>query len=375
MKKILQIVSCMELGGTEAFIMNNYRELDRTKYQFDFLIFHEKNYPYLQEIKSLGGKVFFSGAPSLGNVNQFSKEFKKIIVENGPYAAVHSHVNIDNGIPLREAYRCGIPIRISHSHDTSGKDVNWIRKPWYSYKAYLIRKYATHLLACSKSAGAYLYGKEQFTRRGRFIPNGIDIRRFLEDDAPKTKALQEALQIDPKCPLVVGNISRFEQKKNSLFTIKVFDSILKLVPDAVLIMGGPDGGQLDACKTLVRELKIQENVRFIGERKDVPLCLKLMDIYLFPSLYEGLGIAFLEAQASGCFCVASDGVSSEADVGLGSAIFVELTKDATQWAKEILNRYASWIKPEKEVIMAKFLMSGFEITEAHKRLIEVYDEQ
>lgn len=373
MKKVLQVVPCMELGGTEAFIMNNYRVLDRSKYQFDFLIFREKEYPYLEEIQKLGGHFFFSGTPSLGNVCNFIMRFKEIVREGGPYDAVHCHANIDNGIPLLAAYLCKIPIRVSHSHGTSGKDVNVSKKPWYLLKEYLVKKYATTFLACSVAAGKYLYGKELFTQKGKMIPNGIDVKCFLNESKTEVESLKTQWSIKDNCPLIVGNITRFEEKKNSLFTIKVFYEILKYVPEAILIMGGPDGGQLDACKRLAASLEIENHIRFVGKRRDIPACLKVIDIYLFPSLSEGLSIAFLEAQASGCFCVASDGVSNEADRGLGSALYIPLEKNAIQWAELIMDSYSAWKKTSNDLIMEKFIESGFEIREAHKRLMAVYE--
>lgn len=375
MKRILQIVSCMELGGTEAFIMNNYRALDRSEYQFDFIIFCEKEYPYLDEIKKMGGRVFFSGVPSFKNLHKFMKYFKGIIVRNGPYIAVHSHVNIGNGIPLFTSYLCNIPVRISHSHDTSGNESGFLKKPWCLIKKALIKKYATNILACSKEAGDYLYGEKSFSEKGKVIPNGINVSLFLDEKKSEVELLKKEFSIEESCPLIVGNISRFEEKKNSLFTIKIFNKILDSVPKAVLIMGGSDGGQLEDCKLLVKEFGIEKNVRFIGKRSDVPICLKLIDIYLFPSLFEGLGIALLEAQASGCFCIASDGVSIEADRGLNSVHYISLKKDETKWAFEILEKYNAWEKPKKEEIVKKFTESGFEICEAHKRLMEVYDEK
>lgn len=373
MKKILQVVSCMELGGTEAFIMNNYRALDRSKYQFDFLIFCEKEYPYSEEIKKLGGRVFFSGMPSFKNLHKFTKRFKEIVKQGGPYSAVHSHVNIGNGIPLFVSYLCNIPIRISHSHDTSGNESGFLKKPWYLVKKALIKKYATEYLACSKAAGDYLYGEALFSEKGKVISNGINVSLFLDERQPEVELLKKEFSIEKNCPLIVGNISRFEDKKNSLFTVKVFKKILDYVPKAVLIMGGPDGGRLEDCKCLAKQLGIEKSVKFIGKRNDIPVCLKLIDIYLFPSLFEGLGIVLLEAQASGCFCVASDGVSTEADRGLNSVHYISLKKDETKWASEILEKYKDWKKPKAQEIVKKFTESGFEIGESHKRLKEVYD--
>lgn len=375
MKRILQIVACMELGGTEAFIMNNYRVLDRSQYQFDFVIFHEKNYPYLQEITSLGGRYFFTGAPAINNLISFHKNIKRVICENGPYIAVHSHVNIDNGFPLLAAYSCGIPIRVSHSHDTSGKDVNNLKKLWYLYKEKLIKKYATDLLACSNAAGEYLYGNKLFNQQGVLMPNGIDISLFLEQNQKEKIALMNMWSITPECPLIIGNFSRFEQKKNSLFIIRIFNAILKIIPEAILIMGGPDGGQLEECQNLAKKFKIQDNIRFVGSRCDIPVCLKLINIFLFPSIFEGFGIVFLEAQASKCFCVASNGVSNEVDIGLGSAIFIDLKKNEEEWAKRIIDEYSIWNKPDDNLIIKKFKESGFEIHEAHERLMSIYDKK
>ena len=373
MKKILQVVSCLELGGTEAFIMNNYRALNRSEYQFDFAVFCEKEYPYSAEIQKLGGHIFFLGIPSFKNTHKFIKRFKEIVDEGGPYVAVHSHVNIGNAIPLLAAYLCNIPIRVSHSHSNIDKDIELIKKPWICVKKYLIEKYATAFLSCSKEAGLYLYGEKIFSEKGRVIPNGIYVKSFFDEKNSEVEALKKEFLIKENCPLVVGNISRFEWNKNSLFTVKVFNKILDLMPEAILIMGGPDGGQLENCKSLVKELGIEKSVRFVGKRTDVPICLKLINIYLFPSLFEGLGIVLLEAQASGCFCVASDGVSTEVDRGLNSVRFISLKKNETEWAKEIIENYNVWREPEPKEILKRYIESGFEINEAHKQLMRIYN--
>lgn len=372
-KKILQIVSCLELGGTEAFIMNNYRVLNRSEYQFDFAVFCEKDYPYSDEINQLGGHIYFVGTPSFYNIHKFIKHFKVVVAEGGPYVAVHSHVNIGNAIPLLAANLCGIPIRVSHSHATSGKDTSLIKKPWTCIKEHLIKKHATAFLSCSKEAGEYLYGKEFFSEKGSVIPNGIDVKSFLNERASEVEVLRKEFSIKENCPLVVGNISRFEEKKNSLFTVKIFNEILNRIPEAILIMGGPDGGQLEACKNLARILGIEKSVRFIGKRTDVPTCLKLIDIYLFPSLFEGLGIVLLEAQASGCFCAASDGVSTEVDQGLNSVRFISLKKNEAEWAKEIMESFNTWEKKLPEEILKKYIESGYEINESHEELMRIYN--
>lgn len=374
MKKILQVVSCLELGGTEAFIMNNYRKLDKEQYQFDFLVFIEKDYPYLEEIEKYGGKVFFCGLPAIRRYKEFTDSVIRILQENGPYIAIHSHVNIQNGIVLRAARKAGIQKRISHSHDTSGKGAKGIKYIWEKYKEYLIKENATEFLACSTEAGNYLYGDNFFSRVGKVIPNGIDLSTFISGNRKQSKLYKE-FNIPENAYPIIGNITRFESKKNPRFTVQVFNKLLCKYPTAVLILGGPDGGQLREIKELVEKLEIKNQVRFIGRRTDIADCLKIIDIYLFPSLYEGLPIAYLEAQASGCFCVAATTVSPDSTIVDSSVIRLDLESGDMFWSEQIANAFNQWEKPDRASILYCFKQKGFEIGSAHKHLIEVYDEE
>ncbi len=373
MKRILQVVSCLELGGTEAFIMNNYRRLDKEKYQFDFLVFIQRDYPYLPEIKSLGGRVFFCGLPAMNRYHEFEKTVIDTIKKNGPYIAVHSHVNMQNGLVLKAAKKAGVKKRISHSHDTSGKGARGVNKIVEKYKEYLIKRNTTHYLACSADAGKYLYGDVFFKERGRVIPNGIDLTSFISKSQDKACLCQEFNIAEDTYP-VVGNITRFEAKKNPKFVVTVFKELLKEYPKAILLLGGPDGGQLQEVKQLVDKLGISSSVRFIGKRTDIAECLKLIDIYLFPSVFEGLGIAFLEAQASGCFCVASTAVSAEATVIDGSVLRLKLEDGSEYWSEKIVDRFQIWKKPDVNYRIACFRDKGFEIESSHINLLEVYNE-
>ncbi|MDD6236564.1 MAG: glycosyltransferase [Clostridiales bacterium] len=372
MKKILQVVSCLALGGTEAFIMSNYRQLDKSKYQFDFMIFVEYDSPYVREIEALGGKVFYCGLPAITRLKEFENTVISIIRENGPYDAVHSHVNIQNGFVMQAAYRAGVKQRISHSHDTSGKGAVGVKYLTERWKEYLIKHYATDFLACSSAAGCYLYGQSLFSEKGKMIPNGIDLRPFCEAGARRNDLLKE-FDIPQGCNLIVGNITRFEPKKNPIYTVKVFKELLTHYPDAILLLGGPDGGQLNEIRELVKALDISAHVRFIGSRRDIPDCLELIDVYVFPSLYEGLGIGFLEAQASACLCVASKGVSEEASIVETSTVYLSLEDTPTVWAEHIAEKLETWKKPDCEYIKTWFEKKGFEIESSHKKLIEVYD--
>lgn len=373
MIKILQVVSSLALGGTEAFIMNNYRILDRSNYSFDFLVFIEKDWPYLDEIKSLGGKVFFAFPPTIFNQKKFTLLLKKINHQAGGYDVIHSHINLQNSFVMAAARKIGIPKRISHSHDTHGKRDRGLRSIYVKYRQQLILKSATDFLACSNDAGEYLYGGEFYRKKGKTISNGINVSNYLfSREVGILKRRQLGL---PDDSVIIGNITRFEPKKNQLFTIKTFNEILKERGNAYLLLGGPDGGQLRECETLVRELQIENHVKFLGARTDVRELLCAIDVYLFPSLYEGLGIGLLEAQASGCLCFASTGVSCEANMGIGNLFFIDLDKGTEFWAKFILDELKGFQRPQNEQVLNAFVNNGFDISASHKILMSVYNEK
>ena len=364
----------MELGGTEAFIMNNYRVLDRTRYQFDFLVFVEKDYAYIDEIKSLGGRVFFSGVPAPGNLKHFCQMFKKVIEGNGPYAAIHCHVNVQNGFVLYAAQKNGIPIRISHSHALYNRRHGFPQRIYDLSRELLIKRSATCFAACSELAGKSLYGKKFFEKNGIVIPNGINLNPILKCSRVQQDSLKNDFNIPTTCSLIIGNITRFDDNKNQEFIIDVFAEIKKEKPDALLILGGVDGGGLARTQHKVRALKLESSVRFIGVRKDVHVWLKIIDVFLVPSKAEGFSFALLEAQAAGCLCMASSCIPRESDI-LGLIEYCDLDDGPKLWAQKLMRAYLQYKAPEKDYILNKFQQSGYEIMAAHEKLVKLYDEE
>ncbi len=373
MHKVLQVVSCLALGGTEAFIMNHYRNIDREETQFDFVVFVEDKWPYIDEIKKMGGKIFFTGVPSFKNRRNFYQVLKKIVGENGPYDAIHCHIGVMNAWVLHCAKKLDIPIRVSHSHDTSTKDVKGFVKTLYrGYQTQLIRRSATHFFACSELAGDYLYGDKFFAQKGKVLSNGIDTGKFARVSSADVANLKNELAITDSNALVIGNVTRFDDNKNPLFALEVFREILQRIPSAVLVLGGPDVGMLEHVQERIQSYRIESHVRLIGPRHDVPVCLKLLDAYLFPSKFEGLPIALLEAQAAGCICFVSDSVSRESDMGLGTVSYDSLDDPAASWAEKICRRMQSATRPSEEGIHRHFEENGYDINMSTKRLLEVY---
>lgn len=370
--KVLHVTSCFQYGGTEAYIMNNYRAIDKEKFSFDFWIFQEENSPYKSEINSLGGEVYNGEVPDLRHIFSFIFSLVKHIRNNGPYDVVHSHVNIMNAWVMLAALIGRVKIRISHSHDTSGKDTrNILKKIYYQILGYMINFFATDHLACSMDAGNYLYGKEYFSLYGEVVNNGITVSDFLNKNDMAVSKLKREYKI-PENNLIIGNITRFESKKNQDFIVEIFKKLVEIEPNSTLILGGVDGGQLYYIKEKVSMLKMEDKVRFIGVRKDINQWLNLMDIYLFPSLYEGLGIVLLEAQAAGVKCIASTGVSKEADIGLGLVDFINLNKGPKYWAEHILKT------PKRDIISLNdiytaFDKSGYSVKASIKRVEKIYE--
>ncbi len=371
MKRILHVVPSLELGGTEAFIMNHYRCLNREEMQFDFLVCCKKDWPYLKEIEELGGKVFYTARPSVLCLARFYDGMKQAIREGGPYTAIHCHADADNAVPLLCGLLCGVKKRIAHLHAMETVPSRLSRKWFHAVKKCIIKCCATNLWACSEEAGASFFGAG-FKAKGKVLRNGIAVQRFLNADEAQLEKLKDEFQIKEN-HLVVGNISRFDQNKNQLFLVDVFKNLLAQHPDAVLLLGGTDGGMLADVKDYVARSHLESSVRFIGKRNDVAACLKLMDVYVFPSVFEGLGIGFLEAQAAGCLSIASTGVPQDTDMGLGTAFYLDLSHDAAYWAASICEKIETRKKPEDVEIFKAFKENHFDIDESCKELVKCYE--
>ena len=371
--KVLQVVACMTYGGTEAFIMNHYRKIDREKFEYDFWIFNADLCDHRDEIVELNhgeNNIYAGFHPQITKVRSFVNELAQFIRER-KYDAVHSHVNSSNAFVLLAARKAGVPIRVSHAHDSKplGK-----KKPSYwimnDVRKALLRRCATVFLACSEEAGNYVYGKKCYKKRGNLILNGIDIARYFSE--ADTAELKKRIGI-PDNLYIIGNITRFEDKKNPLFLIKTFRKLLDLDSENYLILGGPDGGQLQEAVRLVEKLGLQEKVLFIGPVREVDIWIKMMDIYIFPSKYEGFAITLLENQACGIYSLVSDTVPRTADMGLGLIQFLDLDMGEEKWAQRILEYKRNGRKNvSKQDILRIAKEGGFDVSESVRRLESIY---
>ncbi len=359
-KKVLHIAGNMDAGGAETLIMNINRNIDTDKLRFDYAVENNADGFYAQEIKQLKGNLYPFITLRPGFATYWFNVFNliKIIKRNGPYEALHIHYMFRNWFFLAVAYFCGIKKRVSHSHNVkmlSGGEfflLNLIRRR-------LLLLFATDLFACSEQAGIDLYGKNaKFT----IMNNGIDCSRFAYNPALRAKT-RAFLGIENK--FVLGNIGRLSEQKNHTFLLDIFKNVSAKNKNAVLMIAGT--GHLETeLKQKAEELGLKDIVMFLGARKDTAELYQAMDVFVFPSLFEGLGIVAIEAQTAGLPCVMADTIPPEAFVV--NCASLPLESGAEAWAREILN-YTSFDRRDKS---EEIKSAGFDIKTVASQMQEFY---
>lgn len=327
--RVLHFQGRMGKGGAETFMMNTYRNIDRTKIQFDFVIYQDyKNVrPYNEEIERLGGKIFSVPNPKK-NPLAYIKAIRELL-KNEQVDIVHNEVFFGGGLNLWLAAKAGINKRIAHSHATNdGKD-SLLFKLIRKVLDQLMFKYATDYLACSTEAGIGLFGKK---KPFIFVPNGIDLEMFQQFPETKTKS-KKTLDISPDS-FLLGNIGRFEKQKNHSFLLDIFNEVLKKNAQSELILIG-EGSLEDEIREKIAKLQLESKVHLLGIREDIPRILNAMDVMVMPSLYEGLPISAVEAQAAGVKLVLSTEVSPETVLS-ENVSFISLETNPEVWAESIL---------------------------------------
>lgn len=360
MIRILHIVTYMGRGGLETMLMNYYRHMDRSKIQFDFLVHRDFRADYDDEIESLGGRIY--RLPRLVPWSPaYRRKLNRFFEEYPEYRIVHVHQDCLSAVFLKAAKKYGIPVRIAHSHN-SNQDKN-LKYPIKLYYRRQIPRYATRLFACSREAGEWMFRGAPF----QILNNAIDAGQYRYD--PQVAAQKRKELGIPDGSLVIGHVGRFEPQKNHQFVLEIFAAIRKREKNAVLLLVG-DGSLRPAIENRINALGLSGSVLLTGVREDVPALLQAMDVFVFPSLYEGLGIAAVEAQAAGLPCVVSDRVSPECKK-TELVTFISFQAPAEEWAEQVLAAY----RMEREDTCAQIAASGFDIVENAKWLQNFYLDQ
>ena len=356
--RVLQVVTKMERGGLETFVMNMYRNIDRTRVQFDFLCHRDGRFAYDDEIEALGGRIYC--VPRCNPLDlRYLRTVDEFFVEHS-YRVVHSHINCMSALPLAAARRHGVTVRIAHSH-SSRQDRDY-KYPLKLVCKRFIRREATDLFACSVEAGRWMFGAGGFT----VVHNAIDVDTYVFDEARRER-VRAGLGIASSAP-VVGHAGRFSPVKNHTFILEIFAELLRLRPDAILLLAG-DGELRPDIERRAGRLGISDSVRFLGVRSDVPDLMRSMDAFLMPSIYEGLPLVLVEAQASGLPCVISDSIPHDCDLEGSFIARLSISSSAEQWAEALIEAFGKTVRSDGANFVRK---AGFDARETASWLQDFY---
>ncbi len=365
--RVLNITEVFQAAGIESFIMNMYRNIDRSDVQFDFMVMRDVEEFYDAEIAGLGGQKFTITVPAGNTLVQVLQQSVKLyrFLKKNPYRIVHVHYTT----PLRAFYLlaaklAGVPVRIYHSHSAEVSGKSAVKRFVYAYCRKKITKWATHYFACSRAAGNWIF-EEKLIRSGqvRVICNGIDVDRFRYCPEARESVRKELGMEDA---YVLIHTGRFLEQKNHAFIIDVFRALLQKHTGCKLLLVGT-GELLAQMQQKVRSYGIEKNVFFLGVRSDVERLLSAADCYIMPSLYEGLPVAAVEAQCSGLPCVLSDNITDEVAL-TDSVSFLSLQDPVDTWCDKILS-YSAFVRKDRTEDITKM---GYNVYNGAKALEAFY---
>ena len=360
-KRILCILSNMNTGGAETFLMKIYRALDKDKYQMDFCLSIKGKSYYEDEIISLGGQIFHI-TPKTDSYIRFKEDLQKVISENQYKYVLRITANALGLMDLKIAKKSGAETCIARSSN-SNDDGSIKSKLAHKVGQQLFLKYVDKKIAPSDLAAIYTFGNKAY-KNGEvaILHNALDLGYYQYSESAR-RSIRKEFGI-PSDSLVVGNIGRFMVQKNHQKIIEIFQEIIKIKPNSYLVLVG--NGELELeIREKVEHLSLNKNVIFAGIRSDIPAVLSSMDVLLMPSLYEGMPNAVIEAQANGLKCVISDSITKEADI-TGLVEYISLQKPADYWAKQILEN-----KQPHQDTTEHFIKAGYDIQSATEKFVKI----
>lgn len=367
-KKILHVVYAMNLGGIESWLMHLYRKVAKEQLQFDFLVNIQNDGVFDDEIKKLGGEIIF-GEHYKNPIKQYI-HLTKIFRSRDKYSAIHIH-NLESASIIHLALRnkSEVPI-IMQSHNDFNKRLHKksiIEKVWLRYNKIYVNKFFRNRIAVSKSAG-----KSLFKKNFKIIPIGEDFTAY-QDQKTLLKKLDFGFKKDD---VVISHIGRFFLEKNHLFLLKLFLELKKRNNHSFKCLLIGEGPKQRECIEFVNKHNLKEDVLFLNSRRDVPSILKdVSDLFVFPSIYEGLGLAAVEAQAAGLPVVCSSTIPNEAIIIPELVKKIDLNADIDLWVNQIEKHYENNKNYSKEKALKQIMKSNLNIEVGEKQLIELWTKK
>lgn len=369
--KVLIVTATMNAGGLENQLMHLLRNADKEKFQIDFSSKVDESY-YRKEIESLGAKYYV--LPEMNRRNMFSYFCSMVkIMKSGKYDIVHSNELFHSGIVLLAAYFAGVKCRIAHSHSIYDlDDINAkrgiIRKIYSSIMRLMILMLSNVQIGCSTAAGEFLFGKKAVKKDTyNLLFNSVDTREYLENyDRKETGEFCEAEWIN------VLHVGRVYEVKNQLFITEIAEEFKKRNKKIrILCAGSGNQEYMDNVQEVIDRKDLQKHMKMLGVRKDISELLRKSKAFILPSLYEGMPLVLIEAQASGIHCVSADTFSKEVDFGIDAVEWLSLQTGAEKWAEAIEGAIEKARKEKTEVVNA-IEQKGFDSRIFTKRLCELY---
>lgn len=357
MKRILQVYPQLNNAGTEMVIMNWYKNISREKIQFDFLV--QKSGELDETVRKMGANIYY-----IENKDDYNKKLIDFFKGHKEFNVVHTHTHKEMGTVLKAAKKAGVKYRIAHSHN-SRTDLPTIFKLYKMLSERKTEKSATHFFACSEEAAKWLFPTKY--KQCRVINNAIDLDRFIFNPI-KRKSMRKALNIS-EASKVICHVGRFAEQKNHERIIEILNELTESDKSIYALLVGV-GPLYEKIKSKAKS----ERIIFMGNRTDVPDIISASDLFLFPSLYEGLGIVAIEAQAGGIKCIASTGVPKAADIGTGLFEQLSLNEDNSVWIEHIKSCLEKCDLEERERLSKKSYESNYNIKKVAKEIENFYTE-
>lgn len=329
--KVLEVAAHLRIGGAEKVARDIRFYTDSDLYQMDYVVYDDTVEGYETELAEAGCNIYHLPEPSTGYI-RYLKELYRLIKDNG-YDVVHAHAMFNCGWVAVIAKLCGVPVRISHSHSVDAQpDKSVIQRVYEKVMQLLIVSFSTHYVGCGVKAGETLFGKNRYHKKGITILNGIDTKKFVYSEENRNE-IRKRHNIEDS--FVIGHVGHLMKVKNQSFLINLMPEILKINENAILLLLG-EGEDRPELEKQIKDLGLSQKIIMTGNVTDVHKYLSAMDVFAFPSLYEGMPLSVIEVQTNGLPCIMSDTVPK--DVVLTDLIKSLSLKDKSDaWVNALLN--------------------------------------
>jgi len=349
--RVLHVFGLLNRGGAETMIMNLYRQIDRDKIQFDFVVHSTLEGDYDKEIKELGGNIYNLPKYTILNHFQYKKEWNTFMREHPEISIIHTHVRSSASVFLKIAKSHNIPT-IAHSHSTSnGGGIQGFVK---NITQFPIRFIADYFFSASDKAGVWLFGKKIVNNVNYSVLNNAIKSEDYIFNQNQRDTIRNELGIQNK--FVIGHVGRFHESKNHFFLLDIFKEIYETNKESILMLVG-DGLLKEDVVNKISRMNLTKNVLLMGVRDDVNKLMQAMDVFVFPSKFEGLPVTVIEAQATGLPVVLSDQITKEVSI-TELTKFISIDKEANVWKNEILNSYN---RVERKNMEKEIIKSGYDV--------------